>query len=275
MYKLEKDTNCKIEKVLLDRKGLRVKKITPLKNCNYLYFTGSQQACDTAIAAFEKYLNMFVTDSIDLDQLDKTELNPFSQGRIHRGLLGNFARIIDENGALYKGFESPKLLIFGFPKDIEKIKNLVKDLILKNNVKSFNLQDQRKAPAILGHKGVTLKQLSEETGAKINVNLTTGCVTLIGTKEAIAAAEIAVTSKENEVLLEVFDLGPKHMLVARELFKDKGKLILEMQEKTGVHIKRDAEKAVLVGSKLAINKAKAKLKKMVKDSQKSIFERET
>jgi len=224
-------------------------------------------------------LQEFLTERVDLMEIDNVPTNPFhtesstlsQKGKIR---IGAVITAIHQAEAGCEVEDDRTLFIYGAQEDVMAAKQKIKDLIAVSHWSAFAVEEY-KAIGLLGENASNLKKLQETSGARIHIDLA-GVISVSGTKDQIQKSMALIKQEADSLLVHEIDLGNRSKLVSRELLKEKGKLIMEIQKKSGAIVKKEKGKStvVIIGTKLGINKARAPIEKLIKKMGKSKFERE-
>ncbi|KAH9597883.1 K Homology domain [Trypanosoma melophagium] len=120
---------------------------------------------------------------------------------------------------------------------------------------------------LVGARGANVQSIEEESGASVQVG--NGQITIRGTQEAVAAAELLVQRFLSSQHRAELSLGPSEL--PHVIGKD-GSVIKRMEEETGVssiHVDRTTSKIIIRGFEPCVNEAVRRYKELIEDIRRS------
>jgi len=209
--------------------------------------------------------------------------------KIHNTLIGTGGKLIqsisDDCGGVTIKFptsnsNSDKVTIRGPKEDVEKAKKILLELSNERQINSMQATIKAKPEHhkfLIGRQGVNIQSVREKTGARIifpnETEADREVITIIGTKEAVAAAktELEIRIKDlDKIVEEVMTVDPKHhkYFVAR-----RGEVLRQIGDQFGgvvVSFPRNgviSDKVTLKGAKDCVEAARARIQELVLDQE--------
>ncbi|ORC86359.1 uncharacterized protein TM35_000292410 [Trypanosoma theileri] len=160
--------------------------------------------------------------------------------------------------------------VVGSTADMDAAVAAIKDIITAEEMCSHEIKlkyDTTLRRRLVGTRGANVQSIERESGASVQVG--NDEITLRGTKEAVAAAEVLVSrflSSQHRAELSLDSSEVPHVIG-----KD-GSVIKRMEEETGVssiHVDRTASKIVVKGSESSVNEVLRRYKELLEDIRRS------
>lgn len=160
--------------------------------------------------------------------------------------------------------------VSGTPEETAAAMGLIKEIIdaeatSRANQRSDKLNVGDKAPAVIGKGGATIKKISTESGAKVEVDCDTGTVAVSGTAEQVAAAKKMIHVAIHGEAQETIELGKngRFLVIGKE-----GATVKKLQLETGAKFDIVKDKSILKisGSKEAVEMAGNMVRKLLDDN---------
>jgi len=270
----------KVIKAITEKSGAKLKIGGKTGDSSICVITGDDEAVALADELIREILDreQAIEDkNIELNVVVGDKM-PAVMGK--KGLI--IKKIVSESEAVIERLPNEDVLVIrGFPEQVAAAKALI-DLYMAGGPppearEEVELGSERGRFIVLGPKGLTIRTIQEETGAKLNLEHNKTFVSVEGDVDAVASAvaQLRTLLDENSVCEKVSTRGRNGKSHIPSIVGKQGAVIRSLRDESGAAIDLlSAEDCVKIsGNRTQVNKAKAAIEKILNEEDTPAYEK--